>query len=77
MRHPERNILDLVVILKRQPWLPQKVLARTLQVDQRLVSTWLRNLEVEVRPGVDPDNGRANVNTYAIALPKRKRRALR
>ena len=72
-----RNILDLVMILKREPWLPQKVLARKLNMDQRLLSQWLRQLEVTVRPGHDPDNGRSNVKTYAIELPSDKRRALR
>lgn len=72
-----RNILDLVMILKREPWQPQKVLARKLNMDQRLLSSWLRQIEVEVRPGTDPDTGRVNVKTYAIALPETKRRALR
>lgn len=72
-----RNILDLILILKREPWQPQKTLARRLNIDQRLLSSWLRQIEVAVRPGKDPDNGRNNVNTYAIRLPQEKRRALR
>lgn len=72
-----RNILDLILILKREPWQTQKVLARRLNIDQRLLSSWLRQIEVECRPGIDPENGRANVKTYSIALPRDKWRALR
>lgn len=72
----KHTLPEFIAVLRKYPWSPVKVLARKAGVRQRQVQKWIREIEVEVRKGRDPDNGRANVMLYAICLPPEKMAAV-
>ena len=71
-----RNILEFAGYLRKHPWQPIKLLARGFECDPHQIQKWLPELEVKIKLGVDPENGRKNVQLFAIVLPRAKAAAL-
>lgn len=72
MGKPRKNPLDVVRLLKNQPWMTQKQISMRLEWSQTAVSAALRKLEVTAKRG----SGHGGPHRYAILLPAEKQAAV-